>query len=139
MLRQTAVLLIACLGATGCAATRPVLYPNPHYQSVGKEAADQDIAACMAMAEAAGTNGQGGPGGSAATATVTGAAVGAASGAVGGAIVGAAGRGAAIGAATGATAGLIHALIANPQRSPAFERFVDQCLEERGYQPLGWN
>jgi hypothetical protein len=106
---------------------------------VGKEAADHDIAACMQMADAAGANGQGGPAGSTAAATTTGAAVGAASGAVGGAIVGAVGRGAAIGAATGATAGLIQSVFVSPQRSPAFERFVDQCLEEHGYQPLGWN
>lgn len=139
MLRASFVLMATCLCAAGCASTRPVLYPNDHYQSVGKEAAERDIAACMQMAEAAGASARGDSAGRTATATVTGAAVGAASGAVGGTIVGAAGQGTAIGAATGATAGLIQSIFIRPQRSPAFERFVDQCLQERGYQPLGWD
>ncbi len=139
MPRKPTVLIAACLVVTGCASTRPFLYPNAHYQSVGKEAAEQEIAACMAMAEAAGADGRGGSAEKTATATATGAAVGAASGAVGGAIVGAAGRGTAIGAATGATAALIQSVFVGPQRSPAFENFVNQCLQDRGYQPVGWD
>jgi outer membrane lipoprotein SlyB len=64
---------------------------------------------------------------------------GAASGAVGGAVEGAAGSGAAIGAATGATAGLLHWVFSPPKRRPAFETFVNRCLQERGYQPVGWD
>jgi outer membrane lipoprotein SlyB len=132
-------LLVIALAVAGCASTRPVLYPNAHLQAVGPEAAERDIASCMALAESAGAKGTGGDAGQAAAKTAGGAAVGAASGAVGGAVVGSAGSGSAIGAASGATAGLLHWLFSKPQRSPAFESFVNRCLQERGYEPVGWN
>ena len=138
MLKTILTLLIA-LTMVGCASTRPVLYPNEHYKTVGPEAAERDIASCMELAESAGANSSGSDAGGAAVSTAGGAAIGAASGAVGGAIVGAAGSGAAIGAAGGATTGLLHWIFSKPRRSPVFENFVNKCLEERGYQPIGWN
>jgi outer membrane lipoprotein SlyB len=131
--------LIAVLAMTGCASTRPILYPNEHYNTVGKETAERDIENCIELAEAAGADSAGSEAGEAAADTVGGAAVGAASGAVGGAVVGAAGSGSAIGAASGATIGLLHWLFSEPQRSPAFENYVNRCLQERGYQPVGWD
>ena len=116
----------------------PILYPNEHFQAVGKEAAQRDIDACIALAESAGAGTGTSSAGQAAANTAGGAAVGAASGAVGGAIVGSAGTGSAIGAASGATAGILRWLFSKPQRSPAFENFVNQCLIDRGYQPVGW-
>ena len=139
MHRKSSVLVAACLALGGCASTAPVLYPNAYYQSVGREVAQRDIDACMQLAEAAGARAQGGAGEDAFANTATGATVGAASGAVGGAIVGSAGRGAAVGAATGATAGFLGWIFSQPKHSTAFENFVNQCLEERGYQPVGWN
>ncbi len=130
--------VILCMALNGCASTMPILYPNEHFQSVGKEAAQRDIDACIKMAEAAGADSGTGSAGQAATDTVGGAAVGAASGAVGGAVVGAAGSGSAIGAASGATVGLLHWLFSKPEHHPAFENFVNQCLTDRGYQPVGW-
>src|SRR5436309_3006240 len=65
-------------------------------------------------------------------------AVGAAGGAVGGAVVGAAGSGSAIGAASGATMGLLRGLFSSPKPSQAYMHFVDRCLKERGYEPMGW-
>lgn len=133
------LILVIFLALAGCASTRPVLYPNEHLNTVGKEAADRDIEICMDLAESAGAESPGGDAGQAAGRTVGGAAVGAASGAVGGAVVGAAGSGSAIGAATGATAALLHWIFSEPERSPAFENYVNKCLEERGYQPVGWD
>jgi hypothetical protein len=133
------LILVIALTMEGCASTRPVLYPNEHFKTVGAEVAEQDIASCMELAESAGADSNGSDAGQAATATAGSAAVGAASGAVGGAIVGAAGSGAAIGAASGATAGLLYWIFSKPKRSPVFENFVNKCLEERGYQPIGWN
>jgi hypothetical protein len=130
---------IAVLTMAGCASTRPILYPNEHYKAAGKEAAERDIESCIELAEAAGADSAGSDAGDAAARTAGGAAVGAASGAVGGAIVGAAGSGSAIGAASGATAGLLHWIFSKPQRSPAFENYVNRCLQERGYQPVGWD
>jgi len=123
----------------GCASTRPILYPNQHYNTVGAKAAESDIERCMDLAEAAGADSGGSDAGEAATNTVGGAAIGAASGAVGGAVVGAAGSGSAIGAASGATAGLLRWIFSEPERSPAYENFVNRCLQERGYQPVGWD
>ena len=131
--------LVIVLALEGCASTRPVLYPNEHFNIVGKETAERDIASCIDLAEAAGAESGGSDAGQAAAKTAGGAAVGAASGAVGGAVVGAAGSGSAIGAASGATAGLLYWLFSKPERSPAFENFVNKCLQERGYQPVGWD
>jgi len=131
--------LIITLALEGCASTRPVLYPNQHFNTVGSKAADSDIESCMNLAEAAGADSGDSDAGRAATNTVGGAAIGAASGAVGGAVVGAAGSGSAIGAASGATAGLLRWIFSEPERSPAYENFVNRCLQERGYQPVGWD
>ena len=139
MLKIFSPLFIAALALQGCASTRPVLYPNEHFNAVGSEAAQRDIADCIALAEYAGADSGGSDAEQAAANTAGGAAVGAASGAVGGAVVSAAGSGSAIGAASGATAGLLHWIFSKPERSPAFENFVNKCLQERGYQPTGWD
>jgi outer membrane lipoprotein SlyB len=131
--------LVFALAMVGCSSTRPVLYPNEHFKTVGQEAAERDIANCMELAESAGADSNSSSATQAATTTAGGAAIGAASGAVGGAIVGAAGTGAGIGAASGATAGLLQWLFSKPQHSPVFENFVNKCLQDRGYQPMGWN
>jgi outer membrane lipoprotein SlyB len=138
MFKIIMVFIIAMI-VEGCASTRPILYPNEYFNSVGSKAAEQDIENCMDLAEAAGADSAGSDAGQAAANTVGGAAVGAASGAVGGAIVGAAGSGSAIGAVSGATAGLLHWIFGKPTRSPAFENFVNRCLQERGYQTVGWD
>jgi hypothetical protein len=134
------LVLVIALAMEGCASTRPVLYPNEHFKAAGSKAAERDIESCMALAESAGADSAGSDVGQGAARTAGGAAVGAASGAVGGAIVGAAGSGSAIGAASGATASLLYWLFGGKsERSPAFENYVNQCLQERGYQPVGWD
>ncbi len=138
MLKFILILAIA-MSMAGCSATRPVLYPNEHLKAVGPDAAERDIDDCMALAKSAGANSGSGAAGHVATTTAVGAALGAATGAVGGAIVGSAGTGAAIGAASGGTAGLLGGIFSRPQHSPAFENFVNRCLQDRGYQSMGWN
>lgn len=138
----TIVALFAAMLVAGCAGPRPVLYPNAHLQSVGKDVAEEDIAACRQAAESAGAKAGGGEAGRVATRTAVGAGVGAASGAVGGAISGAAGRGSMIGAASGATWGLLMGLFSaasgSSQPSQAYTNFVDRCLQEKGYEVTGW-
>ena len=72
----------------------------------------------------------------------TGAAIGAAAGAAGGAVVGRAGTGAAVGAAgggaAGVTRGLIHGLTRKQNPSPVYKTFVNRCLREKNYDPIGW-
>ncbi len=130
--------LVMALVMAGCGSTRPVLYPDEHYKTVGSEAADRDIAACMELAESSGASSDSSDAGQAAASTAGSAAAGAASGAVGGAVVGAAGSGSAIGAASGATTGLLQWLFSKPARSPVFMNFVNKCLQDRGYQTIGW-
>jgi len=137
----TAVALLA-----GCSVKRPTLYPNETYNRVGKAQADQDIAACEAQAKqyvkSGGANNQMAK--DAARNTAGGAVVGAAGGAVGGAIGGNVGEGAAVGAASGATAGLIGTLLGGlwsggSGPDPVYANFVETCLRDKGYQPIGWN
>ncbi len=132
---------LAVLGLTACAGTGPILYPNVHYQSVGREIAGRDIEYCKQMAESAGAREGSGTAGNVAASTAMGAGMGAASGAVGGAISGSAGTGSLIGAVSGATWGLLSAIFrsAGPaQPSQAYVNFVHRCLQEKGYEVTGW-
>ncbi|MGQ0809731.1 MAG: glycine zipper family protein [Nitrospiraceae bacterium] len=125
-------------GIAGCSGPKPILYPNTHYQQVGLETAESDIAACKELAKESGATPSQGKGGQVAGSTAGGAVIGSASGAVGGAVFGNPGRGAAVGAASGATAGLLRGLFRRSPPSQAYMQFVSRCLKERGYEPMGW-
>jgi len=129
--------------ASGCAAARPVLYPNERLMTGGSGVAQRDIDECLRFAEQ--YVGSGGARQQAtkdvAGRTAAGAAVGAATGAVAGAIYGDPGKAAAAGAATGATAGLFSGMFGvfgSGGPSPTHKAFVERCLRERGYEPIGW-
>jgi hypothetical protein len=131
------------LAAAGCSARRPVLYPNQQFNRVGDAAAQRDIDDCMRLADQYVKSG--GPNTKVARdvggRTAVGAGVGAATGAVGGAVAGNPGEGAAIGAASGATAGLLSGIFdawRSPEVDQVYSNFVDRCLRDRGYEPIGW-
>ena len=130
--------VMLALSGVGCSAPRPVLSPNGHLVTVGKEGAQEDIEECRSMAKTAGSMAGGGKGRETATSTAVGAATGAASGAVGGAVAGAAGSGSAIGAASGAIFGLLSGLLTPSRPNPTYINFVNRCLNERGYDVAGW-
>jgi hypothetical protein len=136
--------VIPVLGSAGCSAARPVLYPNEHYTRVGDAAAQRDIDECMIRAQefAKGGSQAEAKARDAAKSAGYGAVSGAAVGAVGGAIGGNVGEGAAVGAATGATAGLVHSVFGGffgpSGPDPVVGSFVDRCLREKGYDPIGW-
>ncbi len=134
-IRRFAIVGVA-LSLMSCAAKRPVINQNAHYDSVGTEAADRDIDDCMRRAKDAGIGSS--TGREAAESVGGGAAAGGATGAVVGAIASGAGRGAAAGAAGGAVAGLFHLMFRRKASNPTFRLFVEQCLTDRGYQPGGW-
>ncbi|WP_455241889.1 glycine zipper family protein [Petrachloros mirabilis] len=136
MKRAAVVICVAC-GVMAC-SPKPILYPNAHYKEVGADVAERDIDECSQMAKEAGASPSQGKGGQVAGGTVAGGAIGSASGAVGGAVVGHAGRGAMIGAASGATAGFLRGLFRRSPPSAAYKQFVQRCLKERGYDPVGW-
>jgi len=123
---------------SGCAGPQPVLYPNQVLQDGGEELAEQDIATCEELAEEYVSKGSSGE--HVAGQTVGGGAIGAASGAVGGAIAGNVGLGSMIGAAAGATQGLLRGIFTSggAEASPAYRNFVNRCLREKGYEPIGW-
>ncbi len=69
---------------------------------------------------------------------VKGGAIGAATGAAVGAVRGDFGRVLAEGAAGGAAAGATYGIFKAAEPSPLYKQFVNRCLKERGYEPLGW-
>lgn len=133
------VLSFAAALLAACAGPKPVLYPNDHLDAVGQAQAERDIERCREAADAAGARSAPGRGARTAGNTAVGGAAGAATGAVGGAVVGSPGTGAAVGAATGATAGLLRSIFSSPGPSGAYRSFVDRCLREHGYEPVGWD
>jgi len=134
-------IMVGALLLVGCSTARPIIYPNAHYQSVGKDTAEQDIESCKQLAKSAGAEESGGKAGRVATSTAVGGGVGAAAGAVGGAISGSPGAGAMIGAATGAVWGFLMGLFrasGSSQPNQAYTNFVNRCLQEKGYEVTGW-
>lgn len=128
-----AILLIFLL--TGCAAHRPVLYPNEHLKMVGDGQGQKDIDECCRQAEAyVKTH----PEAKVAGSTAAGGAAGAVVGGAVGAVTGNLGRGIAVGAAGGAATGLLRGLFRASQPSPVYKNFVNRCLREKGYDPIGW-
>jgi outer membrane lipoprotein SlyB len=130
------LVFVALFVLLGCGAhQRPVLYPNAKLNSVGQEQAQQDIDQCMQMAETYVKKHQESQ---VAEGAVKGGAIGAATGAAVGAVRGDFGRVLAEGAAGGAAAGATYGIFKAAEPSPLYKQFVNRCLKERGYEPLGW-
>ncbi|MDT0633745.1 glycine zipper family protein [Spectribacter hydrogenooxidans] len=126
-------LVLALLVVVGCANQRPVIYPEGGRGSpAGSERA---VEQCMAMAEA---NGLDYSDGDVAGRTARGGVIGGAGGAAVGAVFGDVGRGAGAGAAHGAATGLFSGLFARGTPDPVYRNFVNRCLRDRGYDPIGW-
>ena len=131
------VLALSCLLLlVACSQKRPVLYPNYHLQEVGDETAQTEIDECIRLAKEYGASSN--SSGKVAKSTAGGGAVGAAGGAATGAVLGSAGRGAAAGAAGSAAVGLVRGLFRSREPDLVYRRFVEKCLREKGYEPIGW-
>lgn len=130
------LLLIFVVSFFACAQKRPVLYPNTHLQHVGNEQAQADIDECMRFAEDQGVKDSSGE--KVAKETAKGAAVGGTVGAGVGAVVGGTGRKAAAGAAGGGAGGFTRGVFDSGDPDPVFARFVEKCLRDKGYAPVGW-
>jgi outer membrane lipoprotein SlyB len=131
-----AFLGVAIMICSACAEKRPVLYPNAHLKQVGNETAQRDIDECLRYAKDSGAEGN--QGADIAKSTARGAATGGAVGTATGAVLGNLGRGAAAGAAGGAAGGLVHGALKSDEPDPVFRNFVNRCLKEKGYDPIGW-
>ena len=139
-LKRTAMVLVLTAGlalVAGCASKRPVLYPNPKLERTGSRQAQQDVDACIELANAHGHRVNAGA--QVAQSTVTAGAIGGAAGAAGGAVLGRPGRGAATGAAAGGAAGLMRGLFRSREPAPIHKRFVVTCLSDKGYRVIGWD
>ncbi len=130
-------LIIGFLLISACSTQHPVLYPNGHYNRVGKMAAEEDINYCIELATSSGAM----PDKSkeVLTRTAEGSLIGGVIGAATGAIYGRAGKGAATGAAGGGAFGMTRALIHSGKPNQVFKRFVNKCLRDKGYEPIGWS
>jgi hypothetical protein len=129
------VAALAALALAGCAAKRPVLYPNAHYEDVGPEIAESEVNGCVSAArEYARANRAGQVAGDVAESSVAGGAAGAAAGA----ITGGAGKGAAAGAAAAGSWSLVRGIFRTRDPDPVEARFVEKCLRDRGFEPIGW-
>ena len=131
-------LVVLLLLQLGCASTKmPQLYPNAHLETVGSDRAKKDRSLCMSLADeyvedASKYN-------DLAKDAAIGSVGGAAAGAVGGAILGGnVGRTTAAGAAAGAVVVLVRGLFELSEHSPSYQRFVEYCLQKRGYEIVGW-
>jgi hypothetical protein len=51
--------IIVAVSLAACSGPKPILYPNDHFRSVGKDTADEDIAQCRRLAEDAGAHSRG--------------------------------------------------------------------------------
>jgi hypothetical protein len=129
------LILVTILLASGCTSHGPVLYPNEHLKMVGEEQAQRDIDECDRLAAAYVKSDAGK---TMAKSTVAGGAAGTVIGGAAGAAAGSFKSGLGIGAAAGGAAGLVRGVSKASRPSPIHKRFVERCLRERGYDPLGW-
>jgi uncharacterized protein YcfJ len=136
MQKTVLIFFVSMLIAGGCSTTKgPILYPNEHLTSVGSEQANRDIEECCRLATSYLTSKKVKE---MTKGAVESSVVGAASGAAAGSIFGHAGRGAAAGAAAGAVSSFSHSLFRVKDPDPVFMNYVNRCLSDKGYQPIGW-
>jgi outer membrane lipoprotein SlyB len=111
-MRALSALGVGVILITGCASQRPVLYPNEHIRRVGGIAADRDIDDCIRRAEESRSAGdaKAGEAGTDASATVP-----------------------------NSPAAAISGLFGKPELSSIQKVFVNKCLRDKGYDPIGWN
>lgn len=127
----------ALLWVVGCAAQKPVLYPNAQLETAGQQQAQADIAQCMETAKAHGVKDT--QSGRVVTDSAKSGAVGAAAGAAVAAVWGGdVGRSAAAWGAGAAAGTAVARMFDSGGPDPVFQGFVNQCLRDKGYQVAGW-
>lgn len=138
MVNTSKIVMMACiLLLWGCAQQRPVFYPNEHLKQVGDQKAQADIDECMRLATEYGAKEDAGA--KIAKDTAAGAVVGAAAGAAIAAVFGEnVGRAAGAGAAGAGVATFARGAVDSGKPDPLFQRYVERCLREKGYETVGW-
>lgn len=130
------VTLSACAAMSG--PKTPDLFPNEKLASTPMGVVQSDINSCMALADQ--YIKEPNKYGDMAKQGVVGGAVGAGTGALAGVITGSnAGRATGAGAAVGGILGVLKGASEMNERSPSYERFVEHCLQKKGYEIVGWS
>ena len=134
------VSFILCLSSLAFAQLKepePQLYQNKYLQKVGPVQASADIAQCKQKAQSYISSSA--QSGDTLKKGARNAAKGAALGAVGGAVMGKnVGRATGAGAAIGGTATVVNKVSERGARNPAFQQYVNSCLEDLGYKVIEW-
>ena len=130
------LILIFLILIVGCAAKRPVLYPNEHMKQTGDIKAQEEIDACLRIAEESGVKGEKGKEVAKKTAGST--LIGGASGVAWGAFFGDVGKHAGAGAAAAAAGTPVHSALRSHDPDVISRTFVERCLSEKGYEVIGW-
>lgn len=131
-MKYTFLFIPALILISSCSSS-PTLYPNDTFTRNGEVVAKRDITECMDMAE---TYLKSSEAKKILKSTGFGAAVGGAMGAVAGAFYGNVAQGAARGAAMGGAGGAISGSLSPNELK---QRYVNHCLNQKGYEVLGWN
>jgi len=140
-MRRMLSLAIVC-GLAACSAVAgpktPDLFPNEKLSKTPMGVVQSDVNSCMALADQ--YIKEPNKYGEVAKQGVIGGAVGAGTGAVAGVITGNnAGRATGAGAAVGGMIGVLKGASEMNERPPAYERFVEHCLQKKGYEIVGWS
>ena len=135
-------LLVGCAtSGPNSPSARPVLYPNATLTRVGDAQGLAEVGSCMAKAAQSGlspdqkSNEIGRRAGEGAAVAGVASAVGALITGRGSDILRAGATGAAVGGSAGAVSGAFH----NDKASPVYRQFVQRCLQEKGFDVIGWN
>ena len=136
------ILATSIASLTACASMTtpktPDLYPNTKLNQTPRGIVQSDVNSCLAMADEyiKAPNKYG----DMATQGLVGGAVGAGTGALAGVITGGnAGRATGAGAAVGGILGVLNSASKMNERPPSYERFVEHCLQKKGYEIIGWS
>lgn len=130
------ILLVSFLGLlTGCAQKKPVLYHNAHYNNTSEKQRQNDINYCIDQGKQ--NIGESSRGETAVKAGVKSGIVGGAVGLGIGIITGNPGTSTAAGALGGGAGGAASGAMSD-SGDALFRRYVNRCLQDKGYEPIGW-
>ena len=131
------LLAVALVGCAGMAKPTPDLMPSEKLRATPTAQVQSDINECLGYADMYVRRPHDGK--MVFLRSFGSAVAGTAAGAIGGTIYGNPGRATAVGAATGGLLGMLSGLADTTRNDPYYERFVERCLQNKGYEVVGWS
>ncbi|SDL22211.1 hypothetical protein SAMN05660337_2508 [Maridesulfovibrio ferrireducens] len=129
------LLFLVFIFACPACAKKPAIYPNDHSKAVGKAQTNQDIQYCLKLADD--NVGKESRGKKSVKTGLKGGLVGGAIGLGIGIVTGSPGTSALAGAAGGSAGGAVGGAVQD-NTDAVYRNFVEKCLIEKGYEPIGW-